>query len=216
MSAQPTLWHLAISHYSEKVRWALDYKAVAHERRTVMPGYHIPLALWLTRGGHFTLPILGLEGDRIGDSTAIIAALEARFPEPALYPADPAERRRALELEEWFDEQLGPHIRRYVFHEARGEGARFDELAARSAPPALARYQRMAGAYARALTAARFGAASDRGARRSRDRVLLGLDRLESELGAGEYLVGDCFTVADLTAAALFYPLVLPPDRFRT
>ncbi len=26
------------------------------------------------------------------------------------------------------------------------------------------------------------------------------------------YLVGDRFTVADLTAAALFYPVVLPPE----
>ena len=38
------------------------------------------------------------------------------------------------------------------------------------------------------------------------------LDRLESELGVSEYLVGEEFTVADLTAASLFYPLVLPPE----
>ena len=37
------------------------------------------------------------------------------------------------------------------------------------------------------------------------------LDRLEQELDGGEYLVGGRFTVADLTAAALLYPLVLPP-----
>ena len=37
-------------------------------------------------------------------------------------------------------------------------------------------------------------------------------DRLEAELGDNEYLVGDTFTVADLTAAALFYPAVLPPE----
>ena len=39
------------------------------------------------------------------------------------------------------------------------------------------------------------------------------MDRLESELGDGEYLVGDEFTVADLTAAALFTPLLAPPGR---
>ncbi len=39
-----------------------------------------------------------------------------------------------------------------------------------------------------------------------------GLDRLEQELDGGEYLVGDQFSVADLTAAALLYPLVLPPE----
>ena len=34
---------------------------------------------------------------RIGDSTAIIAALEDFRPDPPLYPADPADRARALE-----------------------------------------------------------------------------------------------------------------------
>ena len=34
----PILWHLGVSHYSEKVRWALAYKGVEHERRTAPPG----------------------------------------------------------------------------------------------------------------------------------------------------------------------------------
>ena len=34
------LWHIELSHYNEKVRWALDYKGVAHERRVPMPGFH--------------------------------------------------------------------------------------------------------------------------------------------------------------------------------
>jgi glutathione S-transferase len=38
------------------------------------------------------------------------------------------------------------------------------------------------------------------------------LDHLEAELDGNEYLVGDHFSVADLTAAALFYPLVFPPE----
>ena len=43
-------------------------------------------------------------------------------------------------------------------------------------------------------------------------KILAALDRLEAELGDGEYLVGDRFSVADLTAASLFYPLVLPDE----
>src|SRR5438094_4691592 len=93
------LWHLPISHYSEKARWALDYKAIGHERKTAQAGVHMAVALRLTRGRRYTFPVLELEGARIGDSTAIIARLEERFPEPPLYPADPDDRRRALELE---------------------------------------------------------------------------------------------------------------------
>jgi glutathione S-transferase len=39
------------------------------------------------------------------------------------------------------------------------------------------------------------------------------MDRLEEELGDGDYLVGDAFSVADLTAATLFTPLICPPER---
>ena len=38
------------------------------------------------------------------------------------------------------------------------------------------------------------------------------MDRLEAELDGREYLVGDTFTVADLTAAALFFPIVRPDE----
>ena len=44
----------------------------------------------------------------------------------------------------------------------------------------------------------------------ARDKIVAALDRLERELDGNEYLVGDTFTVADLTAAALFNPIVLP------
>ena len=33
----PVLWHLEVSHYNEKARWALDYKRVRHVRRAVTP-----------------------------------------------------------------------------------------------------------------------------------------------------------------------------------
>src|SRR5215213_6621475 len=96
----PVLWHLKVSHYNEKVRWALDYKGVPHVRRAVLPGRHQALAKKLS--GTPTLPVLILDGQAIGDSTRIITALEQRHPQPPLYPADPEERLRALELEDFF------------------------------------------------------------------------------------------------------------------
>ena len=41
-SEKPVLWHIPISHYSEKARWALACKGVEHERRAPLPGAHIP------------------------------------------------------------------------------------------------------------------------------------------------------------------------------
>jgi glutathione S-transferase len=201
-----------VSHYSEKVRWALDHKRIPHDRRALISGVHIPIALLITHGRSYTLPILELDGQRLGDSGAIIAALEETYPDNPLYPADPVERRKALELEDWFDQHLGPDVRRFVFHALRDDQPLFDELAASQVPPAIGRYPRLAGAYGRAFTGLRYQAASGRGAEKALNGVTAALDRIESELGDRQYLVGNGFTVADLTAASLFYPLVLPPE----
>src|SRR5205085_10886641 len=111
--SRPLLWHLPISHFSEKVRWALDWKRVPHRRRVMPPGLHQLGGLVLTGGRAFTMPVLVIDRQRIGDSTAIIAALEERFPERSLYPPDEA---RALELEDWFDENVGPAARQWGFN----------------------------------------------------------------------------------------------------
>jgi glutathione S-transferase len=182
MNAPPVLWHIKVSHFSEKVRWALDYKQLAHVRRAPLPGVHMALVYWLTRGAAITLPLLQIDGDCIADSTDIIAELERRFPEPALYPSDPRERSRALALEEWFDEELADRL-----------------------GPTLVPYTRL-------FTGLRYRANDARAAEHARHKVLAAFDRLEAELGEQEYLVGGRFTVADLSAAALLYPLVLPPE----
>src|SRR5881628_1169794 len=86
--ATPLLWHFPISHFNEKVRWALDWKRIPHVRRTLGPGY-LPRVWWAT--GRGTLPVLWLD--------------------PPLYPRDEAARRRALALEDFFDEELGHPLR---------------------------------------------------------------------------------------------------------
>jgi glutathione S-transferase len=210
----PTLWQIDISHYAEKARWALEYKGIDHSRRSALPGSHIPIALVLSRGAQPTMPILRIDGENVGDSTAIIAALEARFPEPALYPGDAEERARALELEDWFDENLGPHTRLLPFYELIQEPELFAEVAAEAVPGPLGKAKPLVGAYARAYTSIRWNANSQENAELARAAVVAALDKLEAELeqGEGEFLVGDRFSVADLTAASLFYPVVVPPE----
>jgi glutathione S-transferase len=213
-SQKPTLWQLDYSHYAEKVRWALEYKGVDHVRRSPLPGTHIAIALALTRGAQPTVPVLQIDGRTIGDSTEIIAALESIHPEPPLYPIDAEERARAIELEDWFDENLGPHARLLSFYELIQEPEVFAEVAAQAVPGPLGKAKPVVGAYARAFTSIRFGANSDERAEQAREAILAALDKLESELerGEGEFLVGESLSVADITAASLFYPVVVPPE----
>jgi len=208
----PVLWQYSFSNYNEKARWALDFKGVPHRRRSLMPGW--PRSLWMSRGDR-TLPVVDLDGRRVMDSTRIIAALEQRFPEPALYPQEAEERRRALELEDFFDEHTGHDMRRVGFWEARGDlpyalrfmttdqpriAAAVARVGLRATFPLVWRYM-----------SARY-AFDEEAVARSRETLQRGLDRIEAERDGGDYLVGQSFTVADLTAAALLYPLVWPPE----
>lgn len=214
MAGKPVLWHIPVSHYNEKARWALDYKGVEHERHAPPPPAHMAVSLWLTRGTSYTFPLLQLDGRAIGDSSEIIAALEERHPEPPLYPADPGERRHALEIEDFIDEQVAPHVRLLAWHEAIKDPENLGEFAAETLPPVMRRGpgRRVAGPFAAWFLKTRYGVGDPAAAELARERIEMGFDRIESELGDGGYLAGDEFTVADLTAAAIYYPFVRPPE----
>jgi len=202
------LWHIPLSHFNEKVRWALDYKGVAHRRRVLGAEYLI--RAWRATG-HGTLPILFLDGRAIGDSTHIIAALEERFPDPPLYPADAAARERALALEDYFDEQLGPAIRAAVVTPLFRNDPDLALHVLTTGMPERA-YQMLRPLRWVFPTFYRFRHnISDAKLEADRSTVNAALDRIERERQGRAYLVGDGFTVADLTAAALLSPLLQPP-----
>jgi glutathione S-transferase len=205
----PVLWQFRISHFNEKARWALDWKALPHVRRSLLPGLHIPRVMWMT--GQKSVPVLVVDGAAIADSTRIIETLERLRPEPPLYPSDEGDRRRALELEDWFDEELGPHIRRAAFHDILPFSGYATEFLAYGASPAARRAYRAFFPAIRAAMRLDMGIDAAR-AEQSREKTLAALDRLETELQPSGYLVGGRFSVADLTAAALFAPLVMPPE----
>ena len=58
---------------------------------------------------------------------------------------------------------------------------------------------------------ARYGVSGE-SAERGLEKTRAALDRIQSERGPRDYLVGDEFTVADLTAAALMSPVIRPPE----
>jgi glutathione S-transferase len=211
--ALPMLCHVPVSHYSEKARWALDYKRVPHTRRWPPGGLH-PVATWLlTEGRGQTVPVLVMDGEGIGDSTEIIRRLEERVPDPPLYPSDPEERRRALELEDYFDEALGPYVRRTVYHHMTTDPELLGELAAHQVQYGIDALEPFTKWTLKQFLNLRFATASPDRARDAEERIERALDRLDAELEGREYLAGDRFSVADLTAAALLYPFALPPQR---
>jgi glutathione S-transferase len=204
----PTLWQLRVSHFNEKARWALDYKDVPHRRRALAPGFHPRRSKRL--GGRGTTPVLVLDGEVIGDSTEIIGYLERRHPDPPLYPDTEAERKAALELEDHFDQQLGPGIRSALFHDLLPYRRTMVPLFTQGLPRRYGLF--LHAAYPMARRAIRRGIRADEeSARRGREQTIAAIDLIERDL-SGDYLVGNRFSVADLTGAALLFPLVAPPE----
>ena len=111
----PELHQFSFSHFNEKARWAFDYKGVPHARRSYLPGPHVAPLKRLSGGSQVPVAVIG--GDVVAGSSAIIDRLEADYPEPPLYPSDPEQRARALELRDRFDENEGPATRLAIFHE---------------------------------------------------------------------------------------------------
>jgi glutathione S-transferase len=211
-TAHVRLWHLPTSHFSEKVRWALEHKRVAHTRHLPRAVPHFVVARLLTGGQVRTFPVLQLGGEAIGDSTAIIARLERELPDPPLYPADPAQRARALSIEDWFDVNLGRDIRVVALGSVVQDPARLAELSGAHMP---AHMKSFPDAWAKVFAATvrrRYGFDRPGVREAAQSGVLRAFDHLEEQLDGGEYLVGDTFTVADLAAASHFYWLVQPPE----
>jgi glutathione S-transferase len=74
--------------------------------------------------------------------------------------------------------------------------------------------RKVGGRFAATFVKLRYRVTRPGAAAEARASVTQAMDRLEAELDANGtgYLVGDGFTVADLTAAALFYPVAQPPE----
>ncbi|NBQ22104.1 MAG: glutathione S-transferase family protein, partial [Synechococcaceae bacterium WB6_3B_236] len=93
------LFQFRHSAFCEKVRLVLAAKAISYDVNEVVPG----LGQWelFRLSGQRQVPLLRDGNELIADSTAIALHLEARFPEPALLPQDPAQRAQVLLLEDW-------------------------------------------------------------------------------------------------------------------
>lgn len=198
------------SHFNEKARWALDLKRVPHTRRSLLPGPHAGTVKKLT--GQTMVPVVGFGGHWVHGSAQIIDELERRFPEPALYPSDPQLRQRALDIQRHFDEDVAAHIRRSLFAAMLDEPAYIVSVFAghRSLPVRLA--YRATFPLAKGMMTKSMNLADPAAIEEAARVTAEALEFVLKESGPEGYLVGDSFSVADLTAAAILAPAADPPD----
>jgi glutathione S-transferase len=208
MSA-PELFQFEFSHYNEKARWGLDYKGIAHHRVSLLPGPHGARIRRLT--GQTSLPVLRSGGEVIAGSASILAWLEERHPEPPLLPRDPTSRRTALAIQERFDREVGPQIRQAAFFDILTDARFASALFAIGQRGIRKTVYRLV--FPLLIPVLRRNMNIDaETAEAGRRRTLAALDFVAHTSAGTGHLVGDSFTIADLTAAALLFPTALPGE----
>jgi glutathione S-transferase len=195
-----TLYQFEISPFCDKVRRALVYKGIRFEIREMLFSQRDEN---LKVSPTHKFPVIERDGERVVDSTEIAYWLDDQFPEPRLIPRDPLQRARMHIYEDWADESLFPYdlaMRVLWEHNVplliedifRYETPELQKLFADTVPPA-ARQQLIA----------------DGLGRKDRDSILREVQRhfeaLNALLGAGEWLLGEEFSYADIAVRAMTY-----------
>jgi glutathione S-transferase len=211
-----TLITLAFSHYNEKARWALDWCGVPYRERRYLPGFS-QLAVFAATRGHggradkvsskLSTPVLLLaDGTALHDSTDIARYASATLARDAPGPlfADP-------EVATWVDRfgtELGPYTRLSAYYHALRAPDAMSHLASANVGAAQALAFRALAPLGKRWLATKLRITPER-ADQARARVERELDHVEAHLRGRRYLVGDAFTAADLTFAALMAPVLL-------
>jgi glutathione S-transferase len=195
------------SHYAEKARWALDRLSMPYREEPHVPLLH---RLATRRQGGGSVPVF-VQGDkRLVDSTDILCHVDAGCGGGRLYPRDPDGRRTVDALEERFDRELGPHTRRWAYFQLLPHRPLLHPLMAKGVPRIESSLLTL-GLPIVVLAIRKGLRITPDGAQRSMLKVRGIFSEISDLLADGrEYLVGDRFTAADLTFAALASPVLLP------
>lgn len=200
---------IAISHYVEKVRWALELGSIKWTEDGHLPGLHSFFTTDVTGDRSMTPCLVTRDGNApITDSTAILQYLCSKDPKLAfLYPEDC--KKEVLEWEDYFDQELGVPVRRYAYsHILRNKELAYKVLTAdlpwiervmtKSFLPELIK------GLTKMIAVQLDG---DDAIIESTKKIDSVLDKVAERLKEGEYICGNSFSAADLTFASLFYPV---------
>jgi glutathione S-transferase len=202
---------IPISHYCEKARWALDRAGLDYRERAHLQVIHRFAAR--RAGGGVTVPVLVCEEGVLKESEEILDYADRRTdPDRRLYPADPVAAAEVRAPARDFDERLGPHGRRWMYHQLRDRR----DLALAYGRVGVPAWEHRAmplafGAMMRVID--HFLDVTPATAKASEAEVREVFDAVGERLADGRsYLCGERFSAADLTFAALAAAVVMPPE----
>lgn len=201
------LYQFPISHYCEKIRWALDFKNLEYRAKNLLPGRHVGPMTKLS--GDSAVPVLVHDDRVVANSSDIITYLDEAFPQRPLTPADEPARAQAEEWERLVDDEVGVHVRLCCYHILLEHPALLKPMLTYKGPwygPLL--YGVIFPAVRRKMRAVM--KINERTFQISKKRLERAIDKLAERVDGTGFLAGDQFSRADLAAASMLAPLACP------
>jgi glutathione S-transferase len=201
------LFQFPISHYCEKARWALDYKQIPYQAINLIPGLHLKPTKKL--GVRSSVPILQHNDKVVAGSSQIIDHLETLKLQNPLTFDNELLNKQVVDWEAILDSTAGINVRLAAYHVLlehpeivkpffTHQGPWYGPLFVSFAFNKLSKTMR------------KLMNINQQTFESGKQSLHLLLDKLSEHYSHSEFLVGDRFSRADLTAAALFAPLVMP------
>ena len=201
------LYQFPISHYCEKVRWAMDYKGLDYKLKNLLPGLHLRTTKKIAPKSY--VPILIDGNEQVQNSHVILNYLDEKYPDKLLSSQDPELFKKALEWEKYCDVEIGVHVRRFCYHYLLSEPKKVIPFFTQGGPwwsPLFFKlfFFKLEPIMRKVMSI------DEAGANKSEIKIQQAIDTLHAEYEQREFLVGDKFGRADLTACALLAPLIMP------
>ncbi len=212
------LYQFPISHFCEKIRWTLEFKHIDYEVKNLLPGLHGLTTKKLAP--ETSVPILTHDDKAIQGSSEIISYLDDTFPEQSLTPQEPKAKGEALKWEEYIDNEIGNNIRLCCYH-----------ILLEHPDIVIPFFTHNGPWYGKPLLTIMFPKLkvsmmqlmeiNDVSAKKAKEDLRIAIDKLYSHYQEHEFLAGNQFSRADLTAASLLALFCMPekyglnwPDKF--
>jgi len=201
------LYQFPISHFCEKIRWALDYKKLDHQLCNLLPGPHIKQVMAVAKKSD--VPVIIHDDVVVQGSSKIIDYLDNTFTDHQLTPSDEKVLAESLQWERFVDKEVGPNLRTFFYHTLLDhpgllipifthQGPWYGKILMKFMFPTLRKKM------------IRYMHLSDATAAQAKQNLKLAIDKINQRLVNNKFLAGDQFSRADLAAAALLAPLVQP------